>query len=199
MNSKLILAKNIKMDRNYNNVLNYTENQMLALLEENKVADMMVDLSYVNKRNKNTINVPLEYSKCLKANYIAFQNPNYSNKWFFAWIDDVIFLQGEPLHSTQITFTIDNFSTWFSKVTPKACYVEREHVNDDTIGANIVDENLDIGDVISDYETQTGISKKVYFVIESSYDPFNDNIGGYYFGKIICNRWNRWEWKANTV
>ena len=173
MNSKLILAKNIKMDRNYNNVLNYTENQMLALLEENKVADMMIDLSYVNKRNKNTINVPLEYSKCLQANYIGFQNLNYSNKWFFAWIDEVIFLQGEPRHSTQITFTIDNFSTWFSKVTPKACYVEREHVNDDTIGANIVDENLDVGDMIEIDEISTNFNKEVVFVIESSFDPFH--------------------------
>ena len=32
MNSKIILAKNIKLDKDYNNVLSYSENDILSLL-----------------------------------------------------------------------------------------------------------------------------------------------------------------------
>lgn len=35
--SKIILCKNIKLDREYKNVLDYTEQQMLALCRANKV------------------------------------------------------------------------------------------------------------------------------------------------------------------
>ena len=36
-NSKIILAKNINVDREYINVLDYTEEEMLALVRQNKV------------------------------------------------------------------------------------------------------------------------------------------------------------------
>ena len=36
-NSKIIICKNIKLDKSYKDVLNYTENQMLALCQANAV------------------------------------------------------------------------------------------------------------------------------------------------------------------
>ena len=39
LKSRIILVKNIKMDRNYNNVLSYTEDEMLSLCQANKVAE----------------------------------------------------------------------------------------------------------------------------------------------------------------
>ena len=41
MNSKVIIAKNINIDKSYNNVLSYTENDMLSLINNanNKIAE----------------------------------------------------------------------------------------------------------------------------------------------------------------
>ena len=80
-NSQIILCKNIKMDKNYNNVLNYSEVDLLAICEANKL-EKATNYSFV-KPNGNAIDVSFSYSNCLKANYIAFQNPYYDNKWFF--------------------------------------------------------------------------------------------------------------------
>ena len=88
MNSRIILAKNIHIDKQYTNVLDYSEEQMLNLCLENKVAEAN---NYSFIRTNKSINVAFSYNQCLQANYIAFQNPDYSNKWFFAWIDDVIY------------------------------------------------------------------------------------------------------------
>ena len=88
MNSKIILVKNIHLDRQYTNVLDYTEAQMLELCTQNMIAQAN-DYSFI--RTSRTIMTNFKYSDALKANYIAFQNPDYSNKWFFAWIDDVIY------------------------------------------------------------------------------------------------------------
>ena len=150
MNSKIILVKNIKIDKQYTNVLSYTEAQMLELCrsQEHLVAQAE---NYSFLRNTGTIMAGFTYAQCLQANYIAFQNPDYSNKWFFAWIDDVIY-KGDK--NTEITFTVDAWSTWFDKWNKKICFINRQHVNNDTIGLHTIPENLDVGEVTEEQETE---------------------------------------------
>lgn len=171
MNSQIILCRNINVDRQYTNVLNYTESQMLALCRANAVASAD---NYSFLRTTGTIFVGFPYSQCLQANYIAFQNPDYSNKWFFAWIDDVIFKGNNA--TTEIKFTIDAWSTWFEKWTPKKCFINRQHVTDDTVGLHTVAENIDIGQIIADSVhtlNNIGSESYFYFVIACNYDPSN--------------------------
>ena len=148
MNSKILLVKNIYIDRQYTNVLSYTEEQMLELCQANLV-DQADNYSFL--RPTGSIMAGFTYAQCLQANYIAFQNPDYSNKWFFAWIDDVIY-KGDK--NTEITFTVDAWSTWFDKWQKKVCFINRQHTNNDTIGLHTIPENLDIGEVIQESITE---------------------------------------------
>lgn len=178
MNSRIILAKGIKLDRNYNNVVNYTENQMLSLLRsEGHFVKEKTDYSFI--RGTGQIDTQFTYSEVLGANYIAFQNPDYSNKWFFAWIDEV---QYRGNYNTRIIYTIDAWSTWFSDWTLKKCFVNRHHVNDDTIGLHTIPENLDVGEVIQEsYEDfLMGVPDDpqilpdqdlYYFAVDGTYNP----------------------------
>lgn len=150
MESKIILAQNIHIDKDYTNVLNYSEQQMVTLCQNNAVASAN---NYSFLRTTGTIFVGFTYAQCLQANYIAFQNPDYSNKWFFAWIDDVIYKSDK---NCEIVFTIDAWSTWFSYWQKQACFIKRQHVLDDTIGANLVEEPLNFGDFV--------INKKAHFL-----------------------------------
>jgi hypothetical protein len=148
MNSKILLVKNIHIDRQYTNVLSYSETQMLELCQNNLVAQAD---NYSFLRPTGSIMAGFTYAQCLQANYIAFQNPDYSNKWFFAWIDDVIY-KGDK--NTEITFTVDAWSTWFDKWQKKTCFINRQHVNDDTIGLHTIPENLDVGEVVQESITE---------------------------------------------
>jgi hypothetical protein len=148
MNSKILLVKNIHIDRQYTNVLSYSEAQMLELCQANLV-DQADNYSFL--RPTGSIMAGFTYAQCLQANYIAFQNPDYSNKWFFAWIDDVIY-KGDK--NTEITFTVDAWSTWFDKWNKKVCFINRQHVNDDTIGLHTIPENLDVGEVVQESITE---------------------------------------------
>ena len=143
-NSRIYLSKNIKMDKNYKAVLGYSESSMIDLLT---TPDNLVysALNYQFIRDTGHIIVKAPYSVCVQANYMAFQNKDYSNKYFFAFIDDVKYLSE---NSTEITFTVDVWSTWYDYWTPKACYVIREHVVDDSVGANLVPEGLETGEYI---------------------------------------------------
>lgn len=161
------------MDKDYRNVLSYSESQMLTLCNSNthKIAERS---NYSFLRPTNSIYVDFSYSDCLQANYIAFQNTDYSSKWFFAWIDEVIYKSDS---SCEIKYTIDAWSTWFDKWTKKACYVIREHVNDDTIGLHTVDENLNVGEVVcqdKSYDSSYTIEYGFWVAITSDWIP-NDN------------------------
>ena len=148
MNSKILLVKNIHIDRQYTNVLSYSEAQMLELCQSNLVAKAD---NYSFLRPTGSIMAGFTYAQCLQANYIAFQNPDYSNKWFFGWIDDIIY-KGDK--NTEITFTVDAWSTWFDKWQKKTCFINRQHTNDDTIGLHTIPENLDVGEVVQERITE---------------------------------------------
>lgn len=186
LKSKIILVRDIKLDKKYVNVLSYTESEMLKLCQANAVATQD-DYSFI--RNTGNIFTNFTYSQCLQANYIAFQNKDYSNKWFFAFIDDVIF-KGEE--NTEIRYTVDSWSTWYNYWTKKNCFIERQHELVDTIGSNIVEENLNVGDVIEESETtDASYSNEFgYFIgIMSGYTPKDGQTSGgnNYAGISILN------------
>ena len=78
-------------------------------------------------------------------NYCMYQNTHFSNKWFFAYIEDLKF---ENPSMTSIKLKTDVFQTWQFDIVYKNMFVEREHVNDDTTGKNILPENLEVGEMI---------------------------------------------------
>ena len=80
MNSKIMLCSGIKLEKDYKHVLTYTENQMVALCTS-KAKVSRNNYSFI-KHGKNTIEVDVDFATCLKCNYMAFQNTDYSNKIF---------------------------------------------------------------------------------------------------------------------
>ena len=161
-NSEIILCNGIKLDKNYENVLSYNESSMISLCRNNSI---YTGYKYAIIERDNTINISARYEDCIYANYMAFINPRYGDKWFFAWITDVKLLNPS---TTQISFKIDVFSTWYSRFNIGKAFIEREHVSDDTIGLHTVPENLETGDyVISSYIEREidGIQNQGYIVI----------------------------------
>ena len=182
--SKIILCKNIKLDRENKNVLTYSEADMLTLVNTTgiKVAEAS-DYSFIGKGDRDAITVGFTYATCLSCNYMAFQNYNYSNKWYFAFIDKVEYISEG---TTRLHYTVDIFSTWFDYWSNKACYIVREHANSDSVGENTIDEGLALGDtyVVRSHTKDTNITASTYWVIGSTYDPLQESeeLGGCYQG-----------------
>lgn len=136
LNSQIILCKGVKMDRSYTSVCDMSLSDMLTMVNSSGIyLDSRSHYSFI--RQTEVINADFNYSDAVVANYIAFQNPDYSNKWFFAWIDDVEY-KGEK--NVNIKFTVDQWSTWFNDLQKLPCLVEREHVDDDTFGRHNLPE-----------------------------------------------------------
>lgn len=174
INSKIILCQGINLDKDQVNVLSYSENEMVALCEDKAIARDL-HYSFIDEA-KQIIYCSFPYDTCLKANYIAFQNPNYSNKWFFAFVENVVY-KGD--RNTEIHFKVDSWSTWFSYITPKTSFVVREHTNDDSVGANIIEEGLDTGTpIVVGSIVEHGFSTFGYIALDTNYLPDTETISG---------------------
>lgn len=78
-------------------------------------------------------------------NYIMWQNPAFSNKWFYGFIKKMEFVS---TGLTDVVFEVDPLQTYMFDITIKPSFVEREHTNNDTIGANTYPEDLELGEMI---------------------------------------------------
>lgn len=77
------------------------------------------------------------------ANYLRYQNANHGNKWFYAFINNLVYSSEEV---TEIIFETDVYQTWLFDVELLPSYVAREHSATDNIGDNIVPEKFNFQD-----------------------------------------------------
>lgn len=113
------------------------------------------------------------------VNYLSFKNANDVRYYCF-----VTKVEYESESATRLFIEIDKVTTWIEKLTFKSCYIERQHVLDDTIGLHQIDENLNVGEyIVNDYETLTEINT-LSIIVSTTAVP--DGSGGYddVFGSI---------------
>lgn len=150
----LIIAKNIKVDREYKNVLNNMIDPMYNIITSPaNLIYMGSDFSFI--RNKGTIKVNRPIELVNNGNYIYFYN-SLENFGYFAWIDNAVYISD---NCTEIYYTIDIWTTYIQLGIVNAGYqvgnnamIElvptltlREHVDDDSIGSNLQPENINTG------------------------------------------------------
>ena len=117
-----------------------------------------------------------------------YKNTGFTNKWYFCFITNMEYVNE---NCTRITFETDCYQTWLFQIEYKESFIEREHVNDDSVGLHTVPENLETGDYISCKLQPTFYSiPETCFVVATteqiteSYTTFNQllPIGLYYYG-----------------
>lgn len=116
------------------------------------------------------------------CNYIMFQNASFGDKWFYAFITSVEYVNNI---TSEIRFQIDAMQTWFFDYTLDTCFVEREHSVTDVAGENLVTENIGYGDyVIASQEYSGKFTDWVIVVIRAASAIGQLNTGGFY-GKLF--------------
>lgn len=108
-----------------------------------QVVKSYTDFSY--QRKDNVIRVPAQVDTIRNCNYVMYQNTAYSNKWFYAFIESMVYVDD---NRTDIFITTDVIQTWMFEMQFKDSFIEREHVNDDTFGLHTIPESLETGDYV---------------------------------------------------
>ena len=145
-------------NRNQINFAN-TTNQYNYFFGLNKIG--ATNFSY--QRKDSTIRYPAHIDSIRNFNYVMYRNDNYSNKWFYAFIEKMEYLNDS---TTLIKIKTDVYQTWQFDLTFKRCFVEREHVNNDTFGIHTLEENLPSGEWINNATVRISLSNpKNCFVV----------------------------------
>lgn len=104
------------------------------------------------RENNNWCRVQIPIATLYHATYMRFRNAAFENKWYYAFITAINYINNE---TTEVEYQIDYMMTWMGDFVLYPCYVERETVYSDTIGAHCIDEGIALGDYIEEGETNT--------------------------------------------
>lgn len=107
---------------------------------------------FTYQRKDNTIRIPDLIDNLYGFNYVMYRNTNYSNKWFYAYITGMEYVNDSV---TLVKIKTDVWQTWQFNLSRYSCFVEREHVNDDTVGLHTVPEDLELGEYVKNSNVTT--------------------------------------------
>jgi len=163
----LRLLKGVDLTKDYTNTFKHSTLSAQTSFFIAKSQHTFENLTY--QRREGTIKVNKNVDTLYDINYLMFQNANYSNKWFYAFVVDMEWLSED---TTKVTYEIDVMQTWAFEMDIKQSFVERECVDSDGIGDHLVKENLEIGDlVIKDSTDITELEDLIYIFVATEYFP----------------------------
>ena len=143
--SIIYFLQNIKLDDGYINTLNWASLEDQERYFRSNAYFTEDALSYVRYAD-GVIRVKGNIRVFYKCNYMMFKNTSFENKWFYAFIKKIDYVNNSTV---EITYDIDVFQTWFAVPRFNNVFVEREHVADDTVGKHTIDEGIPTGYPIS--------------------------------------------------
>lgn len=129
----------------------------------NSLPKLEVD-NFTYQRKDSTIRYPAHVDSIISYNYVMYQNEAYTNKWFYAFITNMEYVND---NMTLITIKTDTFQTWQFDMIWKRSFIEREHVNSDNLGEHTVPEGLETG-AYKVYAHLTDSYNDIYSIITHS-------------------------------
>lgn len=136
------LLQNVPLSPDYADVLVFTSASDQLTYFSGKARYTFSEAMYVRPSQVLIPNQAGDYKICT---YMMYQNPDIPGKWFYGFITDVTYVADG---TTLVSFVEDFLQTWWFDMRLGSCLVRREHVQNDTPGANLKDEPVAIGDYI---------------------------------------------------
>ena len=119
----------------------------------------MSAVTYQRKDYKIRFNALID--DIINYNYLYYYN-DVNDRIYYCYITDMEYVND---NLTDIVIKTDVFQTYQFDFVYKKCFIEREHVNDDTFGKNVVPEGLEHGEYITNtMETFDTLNRYCYLV-----------------------------------
>ena len=155
------------LENDYKNQLTFASASAQQTYFAGKVFKTDTDYTYIKKDNTITVNFPID--EILECNYLYYINTGFTTRYYYCFITDMQYVNE---NATRLTIEIDVWQTYMFDIVKKPCFVQREHVNDDTLGSNTVTEGLDTGEfIINSYETFDEYASDCLVVVGSTKLP----------------------------
>lgn len=166
-NSTLILLRDCPLDETYDHTIYFNSQADQYNYFYGLRKFVFTGQSYT-RVNRGYVRLEKKSDDLYDCNYLMFQNTSYGNKWFYAFITSVEYVNDEVC---EVRYEIDHLQTWHFDYTLKECFVEREHSATDVIGENLVPEGLEQGEyTVTDVTKTCGPEFLPKIVVVSSVD-----------------------------
>lgn len=148
-NSDVVLCRGVPIESDYRHTLYFDSVSAQNNYFFSKAFKQFHNVSYQRER-RNVITLEIPATQVYACNYLMFKNTSYGEKWFFAFVNSVEYVNDNV---TDIYYELDMMQTWMFEYTLSQCMVEREHSVTDKIFENTKPENIGYG------ELMCGVSK----------------------------------------
>lgn len=159
-----------------------------------RTVERFTDFAY--QRKDNIIRVPKHADSFLHCNYVMYRNNSSTSKWYYAFITDIEYINDGR---TDVHIETDVIQTWFFEYTVKPSFIEREHVDNDTIGYHTVPEGVELGGYICNKHTKAGYCSEgdMVIVVGVTKHPDGDNVRGNLYNNVYSGL--KYYTFANTI
>lgn len=172
------VLKNVRLDNSYSDTIYFTSKEAQTSYFTSKTKYTFTNMTYQRKERRLVVKQVAD--NMFDCNYLMFQNSSYGNKWFYAFITNVEWINNE---TAAIYFEIDDIQTWFFDFYLDSSFVEREHSATDAVGDNLIEDNLDTGEYVHDDFIESFVGSKYNYVVAATIDKdYDPNTGGIYSG-----------------
>lgn len=201
-NTIIRFLSDVPLDPDYENTLYFNNVNAQTDYFVNKTRRVFTDQSYQRKTRgwlrvgwNADVNGGSVMADMYASTYMMFKNSNFENKWFYAFVDKVEYVNN---NCVDIQYHIDVMQTWHFDYELNQCFIERQHSETDLFGENTIPEQLEHGSYIDenlayrDVDTDTLWTGPHY-----RYTPAImlittfDNNGDYFPGRVIPGWGNR--------
>ena len=183
-NSTIRLYANVPLDNSYTNTIWFTSKAEQDAYFHGS-ADVITTLTnqYYQRATRNSLKVQVPIGSCYRCNYLAFRNDSFENKWFYAFVTDVEYVNNEV---TEIFYELDVMQTYRFDVFFNACYVEREHCakGEDVIGNFILPEPVSVTDYMYGSYSNIGRIRDTVIVVAIADVDYDDPSASTYTGSV---------------
>lgn len=176
-NTVIRILKDCPLDTTYEHTIYFTAEGQQVGYFQGLTKYTLTHQSY-QRVNRGRMRVAVQAENLYDCNYLMFQNSSFGSKWFYAFIKSVEYVNNV---TSEIEFEIDVMQTWFFDYSLGMCFVEREHSATDNIGDNLVPENLETGEYVSDDFDATGKLGGKSIVVAATFNEQYENVGGAYY------------------
>lgn len=184
-NSIIRVLKNCPLDNTYDHTIYFDDINTQATYFKTLTKYTLTNQTY-QRVNRAKMRVQVLADDLYDCNYIMFQNTSFGNKWFYAFIRNVDYVNNI---TSEIEYEIDVMQTWAFDYQLGQSFVEREHSVTDVAGDNLVPENLELGEYISEDFDASGVIGGTSIVVAATFDKNYNNISGSYYAGIFSGLW----------
>lgn len=116
------LLRNVKLDHSYTNTIDFNTKEEQYNYFFNKKAFEVLEGTY-QRKTFGVVRVPFLYDDIATCNYIMWQNANYSDKWYYAFILEIKYINP---NLSEIIYDLDVIQTYMFDIEWKPSQIDRD-------------------------------------------------------------------------